>query len=98
MKIKESYTDIFSSHSQSILLKRVDSRNSNLPARHSLSRLKVDPYSLGGSIAKEIGDRARSPTPEQNWEEPASKLSIWASEASRVRWRAWRDKRPNPLF
>jgi len=49
MKIKETYTDFFSSHSQCILLKRVDSLNSNLPARHALSRLKVDPYSLGES-------------------------------------------------
>lgn len=67
MKIKETYTDFFSSHSQCILLKRVDSLNSNLSARHSLSRLKVDPYSLGGGRAKEIGDRAGSTYPEQNW-------------------------------
>lgn len=67
MKIKDTYTDSVSSHSQCILLKRVDSLNSNLSARHSLSRLKVDPYSLGGSRANEIGDRARSTTPEQNW-------------------------------
>ena len=67
MKIKDTYTDFFSSHSQCILLKRVDSLNSNLSARHSISRLKVDPYSLGASRAKEIGDRAGSTTPEQNW-------------------------------
>ena len=67
MKIKDTYTDFFFSHSQCILLKRVDSLNSNLSARHSLSRLKVDPYSLGGSRAKEIRDRARPTTPEQNW-------------------------------
>ena len=67
MKIKDTYTDFFSSHSQCILLKRVDSLNSNLSARHSLSRLKVDPYSLGGSRANEIGDRAGSTAPEQNW-------------------------------
>lgn len=67
MKIKETYTDFFFSHSQCILLKRDDSLNSNLQARHSLSRLKVDPYSLGGIRAKEIGDRARSTTPGQNW-------------------------------
>ena len=67
MKIKETYTDFFSSHSQCVLLKIVDCLNSNLPARHSLSRLKVDPYSLGGIRAKEIGDRARSTTPGQNW-------------------------------
>ena len=67
MKIKDTYTDFFFSHSQCIVLKRVDSLNSNLSARHSLCRLKVDPYSLGGSRAKEIGDRARPTTPEQNW-------------------------------
>ena len=67
MKIKETYTDFFSSHSQCVLLKIVDCLNSNLAARHSLSRLKVDPYSLGGSRANEIGDRAGSTAPEQNW-------------------------------
>ena len=67
MKIKETYTDFFSSHSQCVLLKIVDCLNSNLAARHSLSRLKVAPYSLRGSRAKEISDRARPTTPEQNW-------------------------------
>ena len=67
MKIKDTYTDFFSSHSQCILLKRVDSLNSILSARHSLSRLKVDPYSLGGSRAKDIGDRASSTYLGQNW-------------------------------